>query len=241
MSFLTFQQLAILLGPVFVLAFILDQLSQFVEARAARILGLDVYTYLAAGVMVHELGHAFFCVISGIGSSACGCLSVRADGASDRCSIPTTPESVPENRKLLHRHRTDLVWNRVGVPAGLGSSGFDRGPYGCSSAYHQRSRKPGGHVIGSRRTDAAALHVALATRGGFDLAVLALRLSFVLHRQPHHPEQTRYQQRSRVAGGVCVPSQSDNVVVWAAILAPACQELCRNWWFSTPPSRWLSA
>jgi len=63
-ALLTFQQLAIVLGPVLILAFILDQLSQFVRARAARILSLDVYTYLTApGVMVHELGHAFFCVI----------------------------------------------------------------------------------------------------------------------------------------------------------------------------------
>jgi hypothetical protein len=63
-ALLTVQQLVILLGPLLILAFILDQLSQFVRARAARILSLDVYTYLTApGVMVHELGHAFFCVI----------------------------------------------------------------------------------------------------------------------------------------------------------------------------------
>ena len=61
---LTFQQLGILLGPVLLLAFILDHLSQFVRAPRPGILGLDVYTYLTApGVMVHELGHAFFCVI----------------------------------------------------------------------------------------------------------------------------------------------------------------------------------
>jgi hypothetical protein len=59
-ALLTVRQLLILLGPVLILALILDQLSQFVRTRAARILGLDFYTYLTApGVMVHELGHAF--------------------------------------------------------------------------------------------------------------------------------------------------------------------------------------
>lgn len=61
---LTVQQLAIVLGPLLILALILDHLARFVRARAARILTLNFYTYLTApGVMVHELGHAFFCVI----------------------------------------------------------------------------------------------------------------------------------------------------------------------------------
>jgi hypothetical protein len=63
-ALLTVEQLAIVLGPVLILAFILDHLSQFVRKRAARIVGLKPYIYLTApGVMVHELGHAFFCVI----------------------------------------------------------------------------------------------------------------------------------------------------------------------------------
>jgi len=61
---LTVEQLAIVLGPVLILAFILDYLSRFVRNRAARILSLNFYIYLTApGVMIHELGHAFFCVI----------------------------------------------------------------------------------------------------------------------------------------------------------------------------------
>ncbi len=61
---LTLKQVVIVLGPVLVLAFMLDYLSQVVRGRAARILGRNAYTYLTApGVMVHELGHAFFCVI----------------------------------------------------------------------------------------------------------------------------------------------------------------------------------
>jgi hypothetical protein len=63
---LTLQQLVIVLGPVLVLAFILDYLSRFIRTRAARIIGLDAYIYFTApGVMIHELGHAFFCVIFG--------------------------------------------------------------------------------------------------------------------------------------------------------------------------------
>ena len=63
-ALLTVQQLLLQLGPIFLLAFILDRLAQFMRRRGARIFGRDVYTYLTApGVMVHELGHAFFCVI----------------------------------------------------------------------------------------------------------------------------------------------------------------------------------
>jgi hypothetical protein len=57
-------QLLLVLGPVLVLAIVLHFLSRYVRTRAARVMGLDVYTYFTApGVMVHELGHAFFCVI----------------------------------------------------------------------------------------------------------------------------------------------------------------------------------
>lgn len=63
-ALLTLQQFAIVLGPVLMLAFILDRLSRFVRGRAAAIFGLNAYAYLTApGVMVHELGHAFFCVL----------------------------------------------------------------------------------------------------------------------------------------------------------------------------------
>jgi hypothetical protein len=63
-ALLTVQQLLIQLGPVFMLAVMLDRLAQFMRARGARIFGRDVYTYLTApGVVVHELGHAFFCII----------------------------------------------------------------------------------------------------------------------------------------------------------------------------------
>jgi hypothetical protein len=61
---LTIEQLAIVLGPVLILAFILDYLARFVRNRAAKLLSLNAYIYLTApGVIIHELGHAFFCVI----------------------------------------------------------------------------------------------------------------------------------------------------------------------------------
>jgi hypothetical protein len=63
-ALLTVEQLAITLGPLLILAFILDKLAQCIRGRAARTFGLKPYIYLTApGVMVHELGHAVFCVI----------------------------------------------------------------------------------------------------------------------------------------------------------------------------------
>jgi hypothetical protein len=63
---LTVKQLLMLLGPVLVLAFVLHQLSSYVRSRAAGGLGVDAYMWLTApGVMVHELGHAIFCIIFG--------------------------------------------------------------------------------------------------------------------------------------------------------------------------------
>ncbi len=60
----TAQQLLIVLGPLLLLAFVLHYLSRYVRTRAAWVFGMDAYTYFTApGVMVHELGHAFFCVI----------------------------------------------------------------------------------------------------------------------------------------------------------------------------------
>ncbi|HWE03883.1 MAG TPA: hypothetical protein VG326_15870 [Tepidisphaeraceae bacterium] len=60
----TAMQLLLVLGPLLFLAIVLHYLSRYVRARAARLMGLDVYTYFTApGVMVHELGHAFFCLL----------------------------------------------------------------------------------------------------------------------------------------------------------------------------------
>jgi hypothetical protein len=65
-AFLTFKQLLIVLGPLLLLASVLQLLSRYVRNHAATIIGGDVYTYMTApGVMVHELGHVFFCILFG--------------------------------------------------------------------------------------------------------------------------------------------------------------------------------
>ena len=63
---LTFKQLLIVLGPLLLLASVLQLLSRYVRNHAAAVIGGDVYTYLTApGVMIHELGHVFFCLVFG--------------------------------------------------------------------------------------------------------------------------------------------------------------------------------
>ncbi len=63
---LTFKQILILLGPGLLLAFVMHHLSGFVRKRAAVIFGRHAFIWFTApGTMVHELGHAFFCVVFG--------------------------------------------------------------------------------------------------------------------------------------------------------------------------------
>jgi len=63
---LTCQQLLILFGPLLLLASILQLVSGYVRNRAAGICGRDIYIWLTApGIMIHELGHAFFCMVFG--------------------------------------------------------------------------------------------------------------------------------------------------------------------------------
>lgn len=78
---LTARQLLMLLGPVLVLAFVLHQLSSYVRSRAAHGLGVDLYMWLTApGVMVHELGHALFCVVFGHAITRMKLFGPQADG-----------------------------------------------------------------------------------------------------------------------------------------------------------------
>jgi len=63
---LTCQQLLILFGPLLLLASSLQLVSRHVRNRAAGIFGADIYIWLTApGTMIHELGHAFFCLVFG--------------------------------------------------------------------------------------------------------------------------------------------------------------------------------
>ena len=60
----TFQQVLMMLGPGLVLAFIMHQVSGIVERRASRTFGHGFWMWAGApGTIVHELGHALFCVI----------------------------------------------------------------------------------------------------------------------------------------------------------------------------------
>jgi hypothetical protein len=64
--FLTFIQILLLLGPGLVLAYAMHLLSGVIRNYAARIFGHRAYIGLTApGIMVHELGHAFFCFVFG--------------------------------------------------------------------------------------------------------------------------------------------------------------------------------
>jgi len=63
---LTFIQVLLLLGPGLVLAYAMHLLSGVIRNYAARIFGHRAYIGLTApGIMVHELGHAFFCFVFG--------------------------------------------------------------------------------------------------------------------------------------------------------------------------------
>ncbi len=61
---LTLKEVVILLGPALLLAFLMHLLSDFLRERSSVVLGRDLYIWLTApGTAVHELGHAFFCVL----------------------------------------------------------------------------------------------------------------------------------------------------------------------------------
>ncbi|HWE94775.1 MAG TPA: hypothetical protein VG269_12495 [Tepidisphaeraceae bacterium] len=80
-ALLTCRQLFMLLGPVLGLAFVLHGLSSYVRSRAARGLGVDAYMWITSpGVMVHELGHALFCVVFGHKITKMKLFGPQADG-----------------------------------------------------------------------------------------------------------------------------------------------------------------
>jgi len=58
-------QVFVLMGPGILLAFLMNYLAGFVEKRSYSLMGRKVYLVLFGwlGIMVHEFGHAFFCII----------------------------------------------------------------------------------------------------------------------------------------------------------------------------------
>jgi hypothetical protein len=63
---LTAQELALLFGPALVLGLAIHYLAETIRYSCLRLMGVNVFGWLTApGTMVHELGHAFFCLIFG--------------------------------------------------------------------------------------------------------------------------------------------------------------------------------
>lgn len=57
-------QVSSLLGPIVVAALLMHFVSRFLQNRAVNLIGYKPYVYLTApGTVVHELGHAFFCIL----------------------------------------------------------------------------------------------------------------------------------------------------------------------------------
>jgi hypothetical protein len=63
----TFSQLVILLGPCLLLAFVMHLLAGFIAARACRLIGRNAFLLIFGcfGTIVHEGGHAIFCLLFG--------------------------------------------------------------------------------------------------------------------------------------------------------------------------------
>jgi hypothetical protein len=61
----TFSQLVILLGPGLVLAFVMHLLAGFIAAKTCRLIGRNAFLMIFGwlGTIVHEGGHALFCLI----------------------------------------------------------------------------------------------------------------------------------------------------------------------------------
>ena len=63
---ITFEQLIILLGPALLLAFIMNYFALLVRIMQQRLVKNSFLDWFCApGIIVHELGHAFFCVVFG--------------------------------------------------------------------------------------------------------------------------------------------------------------------------------
>lgn len=62
---ISLQQIFVLIGPVILLAVLMNYLAGFVQKRSYSLMGRKIYLGLFGwlGTMIHELGHAVFCVL----------------------------------------------------------------------------------------------------------------------------------------------------------------------------------
>ncbi len=62
---ITGMQLLLILFPIIVMGFLMNISSKIIETRICRFLGIKMYLYLFGwiGTMVHEIGHAIFCIL----------------------------------------------------------------------------------------------------------------------------------------------------------------------------------
>ncbi|MHC4216364.1 MAG: hypothetical protein ACYSWP_23680 [Planctomycetota bacterium] len=61
----SFQQVVLLVGPVLLISYLMNYVAGFVERRSYSLMGRRAYLWLFGwlGTAIHELGHAFFCVV----------------------------------------------------------------------------------------------------------------------------------------------------------------------------------
>ena len=202
-ALLTLEQLLIVFGPVLALALILHRLSDQVRRRSAGLFGADFYTYLTApGVMVHEVGHAFFCVLFGHRIVSMRLFRPGRDGTLGYVEHSWNRRNLYQSvgnffigtgpiwfgSALIYLLTAWLLGSRVTTP------GQGIAPRPGESPWEVIAARAAGGCLGAEPVLAAPAALAAG-----DLEVLALRLARLLHRQPRHPRARRTSKGPRGA------------------------------------------